>query len=140
MEMVAEARYQSAGPDPDPRHRNAFLAEIKASTEAALRFEIKRIVVLTGNELPNVPRAAQHRSIAEGLKAAHEIVAPNGITMILEPLNTLVNHQGYYLNHTVEAWNFKSYQRPAGLRFSCTPCTDCRTTKSRVCWTFLFRQ
>jgi hydroxypyruvate isomerase len=88
----------------DPADRQAFLAEIKASTEAAKRFESTRLVTLTGNELPGVPREAQHKSIVEGLKAAHDVVAPHGVTLIVEPLNTLVNHQGYYLNHTPEAF------------------------------------
>src|SRR6476659_7933270 len=88
----------------DPADREGFLAEIKASTEAAKRFETTRLVTLTGNELPGVSRAEQHKSIVEGLKAAHDVVAPHGVTLIVEPLNTLVNHQGYYLNHTPEAF------------------------------------
>jgi hydroxypyruvate isomerase len=88
----------------DPADREAFLAEIKASTEAAKRFETSRLVTLTGNELPGVSREAQHKSIVEGLKRAHDVVAPHGVTLIVEPLNTLVNHQGYYLNHTTEAF------------------------------------
>ncbi len=87
-----------------PADREAFLAEIKASTDAASRFETTRLVTLTGNELPGVAREVQHRSIVEGLKRAHDIVAPRGVTLIVEPLNTLVNHQGYYLNHTAEAF------------------------------------
>lgn len=87
-----------------PEDREAFLAEIKASTEAAQRFETTRLVTLTGNALAGVPREAQHKSIVEGLKAAHDVVAPHGVTLIVEPLNTLVNHQGYYLDHTAEAF------------------------------------
>ena len=88
----------------DPADREAFLAEIKASTEAARQFETTRLVTLTGNELPGVPREVQHKSIVEGLKRGHDVVAPHGVTLIVEPLNTLVNHQGYYLNHTAEAF------------------------------------
>jgi hydroxypyruvate isomerase len=88
----------------DPADREGFLAEIKASTEAAKRFETTRLVTLSGNELPGVPRESQHKSIVEGLKRAHDVVAPHGVTLIVEPLNTLVNHQGYYLNHTPEAF------------------------------------
>jgi hydroxypyruvate isomerase len=88
----------------DPADREAFLAEIKASCEAAKRFESTRLVTLTGNELTGVPREMQHRSIVEGLKRAHDVVAPYGVTLIVEPLNTLVNHQGYYLDHTPEAF------------------------------------
>jgi hydroxypyruvate isomerase len=88
----------------DPHDREGFLAEIKASTDAARRFETTRMVVLTGNEVASMTREAQHASIVEGLKRAHDIVAPAGVTMILEPLNTLVDHKGYYLNHTREAF------------------------------------
>jgi hydroxypyruvate isomerase len=88
----------------DPADRNGFLAEIKASVEAAKRFETTRLVTLTGNELPGVPREKQHASIVEGLKRGQDVVAPHGITLIVEPLNTLVNHAGYYLNYTREAF------------------------------------
>jgi hydroxypyruvate isomerase len=59
----------------DPADRVTFLAEIQASTEAARRFETTRLVTLTGNELPGVPREAQHKSIVEGLKRAHVVAA-----------------------------------------------------------------
>jgi hydroxypyruvate isomerase len=88
----------------NPEDREGFLNEIKASSEAAKRFESTRLVTLTGNAIPSLSREAQHKSIVEGLKAAHEIVAPRGITLIVEPLNTLVNHAGYYLDHTPEAF------------------------------------
>jgi hydroxypyruvate isomerase len=97
----------------DPRERDGFLTEIKASVEAARRFESTRLVTLTGNALSGVPRDAQHASIVEGLKRAHDVVAPHGITLILEvvntlaevePLNPLTNHKAYYLNRTHEAF------------------------------------
>jgi hydroxypyruvate isomerase len=88
----------------DPKDRDGFLTEIKASMEAAKRFETIRLVTLTGNALPGVSRNAQHKSIVEGLKAANDLVAPAGITLIVEPLNTLVDHKGYYLDHTPEAF------------------------------------
>jgi hydroxypyruvate isomerase len=84
--------------------RDGFLTEIKASVEAAKRFETTRLVTLTGNTLPGVSRKAQNKNIVEGLKAAHDVVAPAGVTLIVEPLNTLVNHKGYYLDHTPEAF------------------------------------
>lgn len=88
----------------DPADRDAFLDEIRASVEAAKRFETTRLVTLTGNELPGVSRQAQHNSIVEGLKRGHDVVSPHGVTLIVEPLNTLVDHAGYYLNHTAEAF------------------------------------
>ena len=97
----------------DPAERDGFLKEIHASAEAARRFETSRIVVLTGNKISALPREQQHASIVEGLKRAHDIVAPLGITMIMEVINTLApveplnpktNHLDYYLNRTPEAF------------------------------------
>jgi len=97
----------------DPAERDGFLAEIRASAEAARRFETSRMVVLTGNRADAYPREQQHASVVEGLKRAHDIVAPLRITMILEIINTLApveplnpktNHLNYYLNRTPEAF------------------------------------
>lgn len=98
----------------NPAEREGFLKEIRASAEAAKRFETSRIVVLTGFKVPGMPREQQHASIVEGLKRAHDIVAPLGITMILEPINTVAeieplnphgnNHHDYYLDRTPEAF------------------------------------
>ena len=97
----------------DPAERAGFLAEIKASADAARRLECKRIVILTGNRVPSLSREQQHASVVEGLKWASDIAAPLGITMILEVINTLApveplnpktNHLNYYLDHTPEAF------------------------------------
>ena len=97
----------------DPAERAGFLEEIRASAAAALRFETTRMVVLTGNRIARLSREQQHSSVVEGLKRAHDVVAPHGITLILELINTLApveplnpktNHLEYYLNHTAEAF------------------------------------
>jgi hydroxypyruvate isomerase len=59
-------------------------------------------------------REAQHASIVEGLKRGHDIVARHGVTMIVEPINTLApveplnpkgnNHADYFLDRTSEAF------------------------------------
>jgi len=97
----------------DPAEREGFLAEMRASTEAARRFESRRLVVLSGFKAPGRPRAPQHDSIVEGLKRAHDVVGPHGVTMIVEVVNTLApveplnprgnNHADYYLDRTAEA-------------------------------------
>jgi hydroxypyruvate isomerase len=97
----------------NPAERRAFLAELKASAEAARRLEAPRLVVLSGNKVPAMPRQAQYANIVEGLKRGQDIVAPHGITLIVEVVNTLAeveplhpqeNHLDYYLNTTREAF------------------------------------
>jgi hydroxypyruvate isomerase len=69
--------------------------------------------VLSGNKVPGMPRGQQHASIVEGLKRAHDIVAPHGVILIVEVVNTLApveplhpqeNHLDYYLDHAGEAF------------------------------------
>jgi hydroxypyruvate isomerase len=98
----------------DPAEREGFLTEIRASAEAAGRFESVRLVTLAGAKVPGASREGQHASIIEGLKRAHDVVAPRGITLIVEVINTLAeveplnpsdNHANYYLNRTSEAFD-----------------------------------
>ena len=51
------------------------------------------------------PREDQHASIVAGLKAAAPILESAGITLMIEPLNTYVNHPGYYLWSSSEAFD-----------------------------------
>jgi hydroxypyruvate isomerase len=98
----------------DPAERDGFLGELRASLEAAKRFETTRLVVLTGFRVAGRSRAEQHASIVEGLKRGHDVVARDRVTMIVEPINTLApveplnpkgdNHANYYLDRTAEAF------------------------------------
>ncbi len=98
----------------DPAEREGFLAELRASAEAALRFECSRLVVLTGYRVPHLSRRQQHASIVEGLKRGHDVVSRSKVTMLLEVINTLApveplnpqgdNHADYYLDRTAEAF------------------------------------
>lgn len=97
----------------DPAEREGFLNEIRASLDAAQRFEAPMLVVLTGFVVPRLSREQQHDSIVEGLKRGGELAARAGVTLIVEPINTLAkveplnptgnNHADYYLDKTAEA-------------------------------------
>ncbi len=98
----------------DPAERDGFLAEIRASLEAAKRFEAEQMVVLSGFKIPGMTREQQHASMVEGLKRAHDIVASAGVTIVVEVINTLArieplnpkgdNHSRYFLDRSPEAF------------------------------------
>ena len=46
----------------------------------------------------------QHAAVVETLNLARPILEKSGVTIMLEPLNTLVNHPGYYLWSAVEGF------------------------------------
>jgi hydroxypyruvate isomerase len=81
----------------NPRDREGFLRELNASIEPAKRMDCKQLVVLTGNELGGIPRSEQLGNAVAALREAAPILEKNGITAIVELLNTYVDHAGYFL-------------------------------------------
>lgn len=81
-----------------------FLPALKDSIAAAKKLGCRRLIVTVGNELHNVPRADQHQNIVTALKAGTPLCEDAGITVVLEPLNILVNHKGYYLSTSTEGF------------------------------------
>jgi len=81
----------------NPREREGFLREINASVEAAKKIEAQRLVVLTGNELGGMPRSQQMANAVAALREAAPILEKNGLTAVVEILNTYVDHAGYFL-------------------------------------------
>lgn len=87
----------------NPRERGGFMRELTASIEAARKVDSKRLVVLTGNELGGMPRAEQMANAVSLLREAAPIVERNGITAVVEVLNTYVDHAGYFLYYVRDA-------------------------------------
>jgi hydroxypyruvate isomerase len=81
-----------------------FLPALKESLAAAKQLGAKRLIVTVGNELKTVPRAEQHRNIVTALKAGAPLCEAAGLTLVVEPLNVLVNHKGYYLSTSEESF------------------------------------
>lgn len=81
---------------------DALLSGVTASVEAAKKLGVHTLLCTTGNEQPGVSRAAQHEMIVAKLQAAAPLLEDAGITAVLEPLNVLVDHAGYYLVSTAE--------------------------------------
>ncbi len=87
----------------DPQYRDSWIKGIKESCEAAKKLGVKNIITQVGNDT-GAPQEEQHRSIVDGLKAGAPILEEYGITVMIEPLNTYVDHRGYYLWSSVEAF------------------------------------
>ena len=88
----------------DPAYRDAFVEGVRESCEAAARLGAKRMITQVGQDT-GAPRREQHASIVEGLILAAPVLAEYGVTLMIEPLNTLVNHPGYYLWSAGEAFD-----------------------------------
>ncbi|HBQ64814.1 MAG TPA: hydroxypyruvate isomerase [Clostridiales bacterium] len=80
-----------------------FLEAFRETVRAARILGARNIVVTTGNEINGMPRARQHGNIVQALRAAAPWAEDAGIQIVLEPLNVLVDHKGYYLSTTAES-------------------------------------
>lgn len=86
-----------------PENRGLWLAGLKESCEAAKKLGVRRLITQVGQDT-GAPREEQHASIVAALRDARPILEDSGVTIMIEPLNTLVNHKGYYLWSAVEGF------------------------------------
>ena len=81
-----------------------FVSDIKASLAAAQKLGSKTVIVTTGSEDKNIPRSEQHAHYVSALKAVAPFAEQARVTIVLEPLNTKVDHPGYYLQTAREGF------------------------------------
>lgn len=78
-----------------PGDRQKYLERLKETIEVAEQLGCSKIITCTGNELPGVPEEEQVNDVIATLQHATAIAEKEGITLLLEPLNTYVDHPGY---------------------------------------------
>ncbi|MHC1765540.1 MAG: hydroxypyruvate isomerase family protein [Verrucomicrobiia bacterium] len=95
---------ETGGPLVAPGSAEKFVPALKDSIAVAKKLGCKRLIVTVGNEMRNVPRSDQHKNIVEAFRVGAPVCEDAGITLVLEPLNVLVNHKGYYLATSAEGF------------------------------------
>jgi len=88
----------------DPEAIQAFVLAVKESIEAANKIDCKTLIITVGQERSDATRYEQHANIVLCLKAAAPVLEDAGFTIVVEPLNTLANHRGYFLPSSYEAF------------------------------------
>lgn len=88
----------------DRATHDAFLDGVERSVRLAPRLNARNLIVVSGDALPGVPRASQRDAIVEALNRAAPIASSAGVRLLLEPLNTIVDHKGYFLDSTSDAF------------------------------------
>ena len=86
----------------DPAQRDNFLADMRRAITVAHQLEITQILLMSGNAIAGRTHEEQYASLLEGCKRAGDLVAAANLTSIVEPLNSLVNHKGFFLTTCVE--------------------------------------
>ena len=93
---------EPAGRLVDPATHDEFVAGVASSSRLAQRLNARGLIVLAGDVRASVERRVQHDAIVEGLRRAAPIASAAGTRLYLEPLNTRIDHQGYFLDSTAE--------------------------------------
>ena len=86
----------------DPAQYEGFLKGLRESIATAHKLGARKLIAQAGDEIYGRSRQAQHDAIVRVLKQAAPQLDSEGVTLLLEPLNTKVDHPGYYLAHTPE--------------------------------------
>ena len=87
----------------NPAKREDWLNGLKESCAAVKRVGASKLITQVGADTGE-ERARQHDSIVAALKQAKPILEDSGVTIMIEPLNIYVNHPGYYLWSSREAF------------------------------------
>lgn len=86
----------------DPAQRDNLLKEVDKNLVFARKLDIPLALLMTGNAIAGKTYKDQWDSLVEGCKRCGDLAAKAKITLIVEPLNTKVNHKGYFLGTCVE--------------------------------------
>ena len=86
----------------NPADRPKYLARVKETIKVAKDIGCSKMITCTGNWIPGVPDSYHRKSMLDSLRAASDIAGAEGMTLLLEVLNSKVDHPGYALDNLDE--------------------------------------
>jgi hydroxypyruvate isomerase len=84
----------------NPQKHDEALQQLNEAIEAARIVSCQRLIVLSGNTIPGMTRCAHVKNCIAGLKRLAPVAEAAGVMLVLELLNTRVNHFGYFLDNS----------------------------------------
>ncbi|HOZ47818.1 MAG TPA: TIM barrel protein [Candidatus Hydrogenedentes bacterium] len=89
----------------DPTDHDRVVAQFQERVQLAHKLGCNTLIGLTGNERDDVSRDEQTANVVTCLKRLAPIAEQENVTIVMEALNVLVNHKGYFMvttAHTME--------------------------------------
>lgn len=86
----------------DPANHSQYLVGVRESLAVAERLGAPFLVAVAGDEIEGVDRRAQRAAVVSALSDAASILDGTDVTILLENLNTKVDHVGTFLYSTRE--------------------------------------
>lgn len=81
----------------NPANRDQWLERARMTIEFTKEAQIPATIVCTANEVEGMSDEQMQQSVLDGLRATLDIAEKAEITLILEPLNDIYDHPGYWL-------------------------------------------
>lgn len=89
--------------------QGAYLDGLKESIDVAGTLGCKTLIAQAGWEFESfrkeITRKQHRRTFLDTMRKAAELVEKAGMTLVIEPLNVLVNHPGYHLSTSTDAFS-----------------------------------
>ncbi len=108
----------------DPAEHEQFLAAVSDSPAASRQLGSPPLVVASGFSREGVAIAEQQAQAIHILRRAATLAEAAGVTLLLEPLNTRIDHPGMFLNDTGWRWTLSRRSTARG-------CSCCLTSITR---------
>ncbi|MDD3926042.1 MAG: TIM barrel protein [bacterium] len=102
--MVVNAPDGSFGGSPvNAKELNRYLDRLHEVIHFSQKAGIAKAITCSGNLVEGLTAGEMHDDLERAWGEAAAIAAAAGFTLVVEPLNTLVDHPGYYLDSSREA-------------------------------------
>jgi hydroxypyruvate isomerase len=97
-----------------PEVRQMLAAKMKEGVELSKRTGAKWALVVPGHYDEKLHHDYQTANVIDNLRLCCDIVEPAGLTMVIEPLNTMHDHPGLFLNGIPQAYQIcRAVNRPS---------------------------
>ena len=87
----------------DPARRDEFRRSVDQALEYARATDCKTLHLMAGKIPPDSDRGAWTETLVENLRLTADAVAGDGITVVIEPINTRVDIPGYFYDTSAAA-------------------------------------
>ena len=88
----------------DAACHDRYEACLRDALEDAAVLRCPALITQVGDDT-GAPRAVQHAAIVQGLKRVAPLLEEAGVTLLVEPLNDVKDHRGYYLTGSGEGFD-----------------------------------
>ncbi|WP_435349159.1 hydroxypyruvate isomerase family protein [Haloarchaeobius sp. HRN-SO-5] len=105
LDLVGMVGAGTEDPDlTDPNQREQAIATIEDSIATAKEIGRPNLMVLSGQAQADMDRASQHESVVSVLEEVTSTAKAADVTLLLEPLNTAVDHPNHFLETSTEGY------------------------------------